>query len=154
MYFYMIFDISVMSSGVSSWCHIRWIYNHLCKPTLTRNHQRTLLETWKQKGLGFLFPAKLRTRCEAAPLSGFGYSAVYICLVGQVVQDAVVSQRCQSGVNRILPLLPAALTPIFLFIIVIDRTLLIAANITLDLWRRIKELTIRFLPRSLLLLPR
>lgn len=73
-----------------------------------------------------------------SPLSGFGQSAVYIPLVRQVVQDTVVGQRCQFGVNCTLPLLPAALVPIFLRLI-LHLALLIAAFITLNLWTEVKS---------------
>lgn len=75
-------------------------------------------------------------RKRFSPLSGFGESAVYIPLVRQVVQDTVVGQWCQFGVNCALPFIPAAPVPIFLrlLLFIFHLTLLIAAFITLNLW--------------------
>lgn len=76
----------------------------------------------------------------ASPLSGFGQSAVYIPLVGQIVQDTVVSKRRQFGVDGSLSLCPAALLTFFLrlLLFIIHLTLRITAFIALKLWRKIR----------------
>ena len=61
-------------------------------------------------------------------LSGFGKSAVYIPLVGQVVQHAVVSQRNQLGIEGSL-----LLFPVLLFLLLLSLALLVAAFIFLHL---------------------
>lgn len=77
---------------------------------------------------------------EAAALSGFRQSAVYIPLVGQVIQNTVVSQWRQFGVDCSLSVLPAALLPFFLRLIIIffiiHLTFFITTFITLHLFKR------------------
>lgn len=71
---------------------------------------------------------------EPPPLSGFGQPAVYVPLVGQVVQDAVVGQGSQFGVDCALPLLPAALITVLLRLLaLILLALLITALVALHL---------------------
>lgn len=84
------------------------------------------------------FPVRFSRRGRRpAPLSGLRQSAVYVPLVGQVVKDTVVSQRGQFGVDRTLSLLPAALVPFFLrlLLFIFHLTLHVAAFIALHLWR-------------------
>lgn len=85
---------------------------------------------------------------KAVGLSGFRQSAVYIPLVGQVVQNTVFRERLQLGIDGTISVLPAAPVPVILrLLLLFFLTLLITPFITLNLRKKIiKPIKQCFLP--------
>lgn len=100
---------------------------------------------WGWGKLFFLLGCCMCRFKKAVGLSGFRQSAVYIPLVGQVVQNTVFRERLQLGIDGTISVLPAAPVPVILSLLLL-LTFLITPFITLHLRKKKKANKATFPP--------